>query len=695
VVATGRTGSGKTTLANRLLGVDYFLSSGRQDCTREVNHVRFPGGLSYSDLPGACSDDLLENVNRLALGLPQVDDAPPAVDLTIARYAPDRPPVLDRLAPEQINGSGIAPDLILYLVAADKQFTSVDRRYLVDLLRRHSQVIFILNVFATSPPSEPNVRDIVTRVAEAHRRVRPDVPGPRIVLLDCRTGEGLGELLEASRQILGGTSGELFADVLGDVDRATPRCFARELAAYLFGKAEKIRGASGPAEPRHPLRIAALEVFDQVAEYAGTSRAGGRMTLSRIHPIVADASKSQDSTSSAGPRLDELANELGQLARRLEAELISQVTQERDAIRAIIDEWFRAETEVINRRMEEIGVRESRIAARAEQFAAENENLQSWSKTLDEQSATHSEAVRDLQRQSATLDIEIDAHNYEFESHRDRVDDFNDLIHSIQRAGGAEPEDARRLESESDRLNRIGRRLDRESESLNSKSYRLRSDLAEIREQAEALDEEIDRYNQAVRELNGRIAGFRGERKQLNADRLALGRMIDSARIAQTGYLTRYYESYRELTDRLAVLRDRIVHGHQRSRQAVDLSIETLVKWRSRLLAEAANVSEALAVIRRNWNRFLVERLVDRVILDRIVDHFDEADSGAHRGSTTEPVQIEGELAVLAAAMTAAPPGDPFTWFNDLKAEAGHPPDLGLDSAVFVLLVEHLQKLIS
>ena len=37
IFVTGRTHSGKTTLGNCLLGIDYFLSTGYQDCTKEIN----------------------------------------------------------------------------------------------------------------------------------------------------------------------------------------------------------------------------------------------------------------------------------------------------------------------------------------------------------------------------------------------------------------------------------------------------------------------------------------------------------------------------------------------------------------------------------------------------------------------------------------------------------------------------------
>src|SRR5947209_3484709 len=72
-VATGRTGSGKSTLGNRLIGIEYFLKSdGYMNCTDKANVVRFPAGLEYVDLPGVSSDEQFENYNRVALGVQQV-----------------------------------------------------------------------------------------------------------------------------------------------------------------------------------------------------------------------------------------------------------------------------------------------------------------------------------------------------------------------------------------------------------------------------------------------------------------------------------------------------------------------------------------------------------------------------------------------------------------------------------------------
>jgi hypothetical protein len=98
IFVTGKTHSGKTTLGNRLLGIDYFLSTGRQDCTKEINLIEFPIGLKYFDLPGVCSDDRLENYNGVALELAQVEDFPCIDELTLAKYKESQSPFEQNLS---------------------------------------------------------------------------------------------------------------------------------------------------------------------------------------------------------------------------------------------------------------------------------------------------------------------------------------------------------------------------------------------------------------------------------------------------------------------------------------------------------------------------------------------------------------------------------------------------------------------
>jgi hypothetical protein len=65
VVATGKTGAGKSTLGNLLVGVDDLLrSTGHIDCTDSVNVVSFARGFDYVDLPGVASNDKFENINH-------------------------------------------------------------------------------------------------------------------------------------------------------------------------------------------------------------------------------------------------------------------------------------------------------------------------------------------------------------------------------------------------------------------------------------------------------------------------------------------------------------------------------------------------------------------------------------------------------------------------------------------------------
>lgn len=52
IYVTGRSASGKTTLGNRLIGENYFLSTGRQNTTQVVNLIDFSGGFRFFDLPG-------------------------------------------------------------------------------------------------------------------------------------------------------------------------------------------------------------------------------------------------------------------------------------------------------------------------------------------------------------------------------------------------------------------------------------------------------------------------------------------------------------------------------------------------------------------------------------------------------------------------------------------------------------------
>ncbi|MCD8487632.1 MAG: 50S ribosome-binding GTPase [Desertifilum sp.] len=87
---TGRTGSGKTSLGNRLLNQSIMNSTGYQDCTDKVGFFKLASNLCYFDLPGAGSDEKYENINRAALLMEQRIDEDlgetPVTSFEVATY---------------------------------------------------------------------------------------------------------------------------------------------------------------------------------------------------------------------------------------------------------------------------------------------------------------------------------------------------------------------------------------------------------------------------------------------------------------------------------------------------------------------------------------------------------------------------------------------------------------------------------
>lgn len=229
IFATGRTGSGKTTLGNRLIGIDYFMpSSGYQDCTDEVNLIKFPMGLNYFDLPGVCSDDRLENYNRVALGLEQVEDFPFVENLALAKYSKDKTSEKQNFSISEFSLQQFKPDLIFYLIAPDKQFLSVDCTYLRDLLQQHCQVIYVFNMFASKETSSEhfaspqNISDAVNKLTKIHTSVLGKTSQPVIVQVNCWTGEGISELIARSGEMLGSEKGRLFEELIRYQSEKTP-----------------------------------------------------------------------------------------------------------------------------------------------------------------------------------------------------------------------------------------------------------------------------------------------------------------------------------------------------------------------------------------------------------------------------------------------------------------------------------------
>lgn len=243
LIFTGKTGAGKTTLSNRLIGIEGFLkSTGHQDCTDEVNIIRFNNNsLVLVDLPGIASEDKLENYNRGSLGINQVEDFPQVEQVTLANYSKDFPVQKETYNLSQSNQPILSnsDDLVLYIVAPHTLFLRDESRYHRDLLSRHQRVIYILNMFVdkdsqTCYSTPENISDAINRITENHQAVLGEHNQPTIVKMNCFSVEGLDKLLAKCVEKLGETKGLFLKEAISYQIAKTPKVYLGKIKGEIL-----------------------------------------------------------------------------------------------------------------------------------------------------------------------------------------------------------------------------------------------------------------------------------------------------------------------------------------------------------------------------------------------------------------------------------------------------------------------------
>jgi hypothetical protein len=264
VVVTGKTGSGKSTLGNLLVGMSGLLrSTGLQDCTDSADMIRFPRGLTYVDLPGIAGDDGLENLNRVALGLPQQPHWPLAGQLKVREYSPDGEAAEHQYHAGSLPPGLIAPDLVFYLIAPQQGLSRPEERYVKDLISTFpaNDVVFVLNMFHRGPgmpvATTQNLQDVRRKLERWHRESAAVLDPGRLVSLDCKTGEGLDRLLAAAHKCLGPDSA--LAEVIAYQHQHAPEVFRRQVREAVAGF------ATGMAPFTADSDATAAEVLDAAA----------------------------------------------------------------------------------------------------------------------------------------------------------------------------------------------------------------------------------------------------------------------------------------------------------------------------------------------------------------------------------------------------------------------------------------------
>lgn len=238
VIATGRTGSGKSTLGNHLVGIEYFLKSdGYTNCTDQINIVQFSLGLEYIDTPGISSDEKFENYNRVALDIAQVDGWPTVHTLTIVTYDCQRQVLEQKYPVDQIPYEQLRPDVIFYLIAPHQQLLRSDIVYMTDLLRCYGEkrIIFVYNLFTdkytadTVITTSQNISDANTKIMQAYEQAGLDPASGKTVEINCWTGQGIADLIEVACTTLGGKQGELFAEIMLYQQKRAPDLYLMQI----------------------------------------------------------------------------------------------------------------------------------------------------------------------------------------------------------------------------------------------------------------------------------------------------------------------------------------------------------------------------------------------------------------------------------------------------------------------------------
>ena len=214
--ATGRTGSGKTSLGNSLLDADIrpMTSHGYLNCTDSVQYFLLKSNLKYFDLPGAGSDERYENINRAALLIEQLqyedEGISPVTELIIldfSKYSLNKKPSEKLIEVNEWQSeryqAEVSPDIILYVIAPHMQFLRGDRSYLRALFKSlkernsSSKVIFALNIHhsqeGTPKPTPQNIQDARQKITEIYERFYPGEP-LLIAEIDCLKGTGFSEI---------------------------------------------------------------------------------------------------------------------------------------------------------------------------------------------------------------------------------------------------------------------------------------------------------------------------------------------------------------------------------------------------------------------------------------------------------------------------------------------------------------------
>ncbi|MEZ2341758.1 GTPase [Microcoleus sp.] len=725
---TGRTGSGKTTLSNRLIGSDYFLSTGHQDCTKEINLIEFPIGLKCFDTPGVCSDELLENYNRVALGINQVEDCPFVENIILAKYRENHPhPQEQNLSVAEFISLRFQPDLIYYLIAPEKQFTRGDRKYLRDLLKRHQNIIYVFNMFVnkqtgisySATETEAKISDATSQILKVHNNILGENHKPVIVGVNCWTGEGISELLHQSQLMLLGEKGKIFEQLIQYQQQKTPDEYVNQvkrelIRLYAHAACERPTGSDTCDQPLHKI---CHTLFDFLARLPIQSGQSDNSIYEQVNTIVNQVF----SNPSQASQTESLEDKVDYVQRGLNYTLNEGIESFNELIKTYIFDLQKQGHELESQEIEEWKQKkesdeqesESKwnlILSKIEDFNRINNSLESLDQEIENMrgklkpriEAHHSRYVDILSRRQSL--------NSRIDRWKDRLDRYNANIQRINRSSARLTYEAKQsIEQESDYL-------DREQNSIKSEDSYVDSLVTDWQREDERIEVEKSKFNDRIDNFNQKIQTRDRKRKLIQEQLKEHNEFKKNAQDERNFWfelIKAFEDELNSLGQRVDIridemnvhiqeIKNRLSENYFEQFLSMEDSINELQKVINRCIDEMNVFENQIFTFHQEINacifKLTINKMVTQVLQKTTEHYFDETGEFEYRGSHYHYFRQHGiTLGLALTRMTLLGMEEEYEeFYNELlrKVERlGYFPDHPVESKILSLLESNINSL--